>query len=146
MYLLRKALPATQPPSLLIDGEKIALNPEVVDIDAAIFEQLLTEGTPAALERAVALYRGDFLDGLSVNEAYGCSAVPRSTAKLSAGKLARDLRPISSPPGPVSNAPVSDATDVPAWQAGGRNAKWCPEAHYRWRCRKGKPRRKCRPV
>src|SRR6266852_1368354 len=69
MYILRKALPATRPPSLLIEGEKIALNPELVDVDAAVFERLLTEGTPAALQRAVTLYRGDLLDGLSVDEA-----------------------------------------------------------------------------
>jgi len=70
MYVLRKALPPTQPPSLLIEGETIALNPAAVEVDVAVFEQLLGEGTPEALERAVALYYGDLLDGFAVNEPY----------------------------------------------------------------------------
>ena len=69
MYVLRKALPDTEPPTLLMDGETIALNPETVEVDAAIFERLVSERTPEALERAVTLYHGELLEGIVVDEA-----------------------------------------------------------------------------
>src|SRR2546425_947514 len=69
MYVLRRALPETQPPSLLLEGETIALDPAAVEVDAAVFERLVVEGTPEALERAVTVYHGDLLEGIGVNEA-----------------------------------------------------------------------------
>src|SRR2546428_2422428 len=69
VYVLRKALPETDPPALLMEGETIALNPAAVEVDAAVFEWLVGEGTPEALERAVTLYHGDLLEGIGVNEA-----------------------------------------------------------------------------
>src|SRR5262245_53768488 len=65
---LRQALPATEPPILLVDGPTVALSPAVVDVDVATFERCMAEGTPQALEEAAALYTGDLLSGFSVSE------------------------------------------------------------------------------
>src|SRR6266852_2138738 len=51
MYVLRKALPETEPPALLMEGETIALNGDAVDVDTSVFERLVSERTPEALER-----------------------------------------------------------------------------------------------
>jgi predicted ATPase/DNA-binding SARP family transcriptional activator len=64
---LRTALgPASA--ALVVDGQFVRLNAAQVDVDVAAFETLACDGTPAALERAVALYRGDLLPGLDVRE------------------------------------------------------------------------------
>src|SRR5262247_4164296 len=65
---LRQALPGTELPILLAAGQTLALNPAAADVDVATFERCLAEGTPAALERAAALYAGDLLAGFSVSE------------------------------------------------------------------------------
>ncbi|MBI4588721.1 MAG: AAA family ATPase [Candidatus Rokubacteria bacterium] len=64
---LRKAFRAI-PPVLLADGPTVALAPAAVEVDAVVFERLVAEGTPASLETAAALYRGDLLAGLAVSE------------------------------------------------------------------------------
>jgi DNA-binding SARP family transcriptional activator len=68
LFMLRKAV-ATEPPALLIAGQTVALNPISVDVDVVEFESRVAEGTPAALERATSLYRGEFLEGLAPREA-----------------------------------------------------------------------------
>jgi DNA-binding SARP family transcriptional activator/predicted ATPase len=68
LFTLRKAVNA-MPPALLIDGQTVALNPTAVDVDVVEFERRVAEGTPAALERATTLYRGDLLEGLALQEA-----------------------------------------------------------------------------
>ena len=68
LYMLRRALPATDPVSLRLEGEGAALNPAAVDVDVAAFERAVAEGTPPALERAAELYRGDLLEGIALNE------------------------------------------------------------------------------
>ena len=68
LFTLRKAV-GGEPPALLIDGETVALNPSAVDVDVAEFERQVAEGTPAALDRAAALYRGELLEGLALQEA-----------------------------------------------------------------------------
>lgn len=68
LFTLRKALGA-EPPALLIDGETVALNPACVTVDVVEFERQIAEGTPAALERATSLYRGELLEGLGLQEA-----------------------------------------------------------------------------
>ena len=68
LFTLRKAVDA-EPPALLIDGESVALNPASVDVDVVEFERHVAEGTPAALERAATLYRGELLEGLALQEA-----------------------------------------------------------------------------
>ena len=68
VYVLRKALGAAGAPSLFVEGEMLTLNPDGVDVDVGRFEQLTAENTPGALEAAAALYRGDLLEGFSVDE------------------------------------------------------------------------------
>src|SRR5437867_2081469 len=68
LFTLRKAVDA-EPTALLIDGDTIALNPTSVDVDVVEFERHVAEGTPAALERAATLYRGELLEGLALQEA-----------------------------------------------------------------------------
>jgi tetratricopeptide (TPR) repeat protein len=46
----------------------IALNPIDVAVDAADFQAALAEGSPQALVRAAKLYKGDLLDGFSLDE------------------------------------------------------------------------------
>ena len=70
LYLLRQELPpapardGSEPVALIVaDRQTIAINPEAIyTSDLAAFKQLLGDGTIAALEEAVALYRGDFLE------------------------------------------------------------------------------------
>ncbi len=68
LFTLRKAVDV-EPPALLIDGQIVALNPTSVDVDVVEFERQVADGTPAALERAAALYRGELLEGLALQEA-----------------------------------------------------------------------------
>ena len=68
LFTLRKAVGA-EPPALLIDGKTVALNPALVEVDVMEFERQIAEGTPAALERAADLYRGELLEGLALREA-----------------------------------------------------------------------------
>ncbi len=66
LFMLRKAVGA---PALLVDGETVALDATSVDVDVVEFERQITEGTPAALKRAAALYRGELLEGLTLQDA-----------------------------------------------------------------------------
>jgi DNA-binding SARP family transcriptional activator len=61
---LRKALAAADPPPLEAVGDGVALAAGAVEVDAAAFERLIDDGGRASLEAALALYRGDLLDGL----------------------------------------------------------------------------------
>ena len=63
---LRKALGDTAT-WLHADGESVALASPTA-VNCLEFEALVTEGFTTALERAVALYRDDLLDGLSISE------------------------------------------------------------------------------
>src|SRR5262245_8076044 len=65
---LRKALPRVRPEILRSDPDGVALNPTALDVDVAAFERFVAEGTPQALARAVELYRGALLEGLSFKE------------------------------------------------------------------------------
>jgi DNA-binding SARP family transcriptional activator len=49
-------------------SDSVRLNPGLAWIDAVEFEAAASSGSRAGLERAVELYRGDFLDGLEVDE------------------------------------------------------------------------------
>jgi len=67
LFAIRKALDETS--AVQQDGDALALKPGAVEVDAATFERLVREATPAALERATALYQGDLLSGFVVDEA-----------------------------------------------------------------------------
>jgi DNA-binding SARP family transcriptional activator len=68
LVTLRRALPGSAAASLVEEGNTIRLDPGAVEIDVALFECLAADGSPEALERAAALYRGDFLEGIGVDE------------------------------------------------------------------------------
>ena len=61
---LRKAFPR---PAHVIAAEDDALTipPQAIEVDVLTFERLLREGTPEALEQAVALYQGELLEGFN---------------------------------------------------------------------------------
>jgi len=67
VYALRKALREAGD-ALVVDGERIALNPTTTQADASRFERLVREGTSEALEQAATLYRGDLLHGFRLDE------------------------------------------------------------------------------
>jgi len=69
LFTIRKALPVTAPDGLRLDAPDLSLVPAAFDVDVARFEGLLMQGTPHALAQAAALYRGDLLQGLAVQEA-----------------------------------------------------------------------------
>ena len=68
LFATRKALGKTKPPALLVEGETLALNRSVVDVDVAAFERLVAEGTLEALASAAGLYQSDLLAGFAVDE------------------------------------------------------------------------------
>lgn len=66
---LRKALAGARAPILSADGEMVSLDTGAVEVDALTFERLAAERTAESLEAAVALYRGELLEGFSLREA-----------------------------------------------------------------------------
>ena len=69
LVALRRALPATGPPILVVDRDTIGLDPGVVDVDVSAFERLAAGTTAKALTHAGALYQGELLAGIRVTEA-----------------------------------------------------------------------------
>jgi DNA-binding SARP family transcriptional activator/tetratricopeptide (TPR) repeat protein len=67
LYGLRRALEPVKPKALRMTQDTVALEATSVEVDALRFEQLVKEGTPAALEAAVALYQGELLEGLAID-------------------------------------------------------------------------------
>jgi DNA-binding SARP family transcriptional activator len=61
---LRRAL--AKRGGLVADADKVAVDPLRVDVDVTRFEELIADGSRSRLEQAVALYRGDFLEGFQV--------------------------------------------------------------------------------
>ena len=68
LVTLRQALPGAAATCLVEAGDTVGLNPATVEVDVSLFERLTADGSPSALDRAAALYRGDLLEGISVNE------------------------------------------------------------------------------
>jgi TolB-like protein len=65
---LRKAVANGGEGPLLADADRVALDMERVDLDVTQFKSLLGEGGADSTEQAIALYRGDLLDGVHLNE------------------------------------------------------------------------------
>ena len=65
---VRNALPRPVRSAVVFRGSGVALDAAMVDVDAAAFERRVAEGSPAALEQAASLYRGDLLAGLALAE------------------------------------------------------------------------------
>lgn len=68
LTILRKALAGVAPSPIAIDGERLCLVAAAVAVDVRRFEELIQSEATADLERAVALYKGPFLDGLAVRD------------------------------------------------------------------------------
>ena len=68
LFALRRALGTIEGEILQGTADAITLVPGAVQSDTAAFERAVSEGTPASLEQAVELYRGDLLSGLGVTE------------------------------------------------------------------------------
>ena len=65
---LRRALGEADRSPLVTERDSVALDSAAVAVDAAAFERSVDDGTPAALERAAELYRGDLLDGIGIHD------------------------------------------------------------------------------
>jgi TolB-like protein/DNA-binding SARP family transcriptional activator len=65
---LRQCLPSATSPPIAADRQSVRLDPASLTVDVCRFEQLLGDGTTDALERAMALYRGDLLDGVGIHD------------------------------------------------------------------------------
>src|SRR5437764_14137809 len=67
---LRKELAAVSPDEKILveEGDLIGVDETLVDCDVAKFESLVAAATEAALREAIALYRGDLVEGFSINE------------------------------------------------------------------------------
>jgi DNA-binding SARP family transcriptional activator/tetratricopeptide (TPR) repeat protein/TolB-like protein len=63
LHVLRRALGAE---ALVTTGDDVALNPALVQVDVVQFREALAAGD---VERAVSLYRGEFMEGFFVNDA-----------------------------------------------------------------------------
>src|SRR5262245_33694309 len=68
LVALRRALPATKPPILLVDRDTLALDPAAVEVDVTLFERLAAGGSVVDLVQAVAVYEGDLLEGFRTAE------------------------------------------------------------------------------
>jgi DNA-binding SARP family transcriptional activator len=68
LVTLRQALRREGAAGLVEEGDTVGVDPAAVEVDVALFERLTAEGDPEALERAAALYRGDLLEGITLQE------------------------------------------------------------------------------
>src|SRR5262245_52627762 len=65
---LRQALARLDLEVVRSDGDVIGLDTARIVVDIHRLEQCVARGTPQALEEAIALYRGDFLEGFTLEE------------------------------------------------------------------------------
>ena len=65
---LRHVLAKAGLEAIRAEADLIGLDPSRVVVDAVRFERQVAHGTPETLQDAVALYRGDLLEGFSVKE------------------------------------------------------------------------------
>src|SRR5262245_3235369 len=68
LFTIRQAMRGLSPELLIAEAQAVAFQPAAVDVDVLAFERLVAEGTPEAFERAAALYQGELLEGLSIDE------------------------------------------------------------------------------
>ena len=66
---IRKSLGDAADLILQIDRTTVSLKPGLIDVDALEFEQLAMEGDFESLSTAAGLYRGEFLEGISIRDA-----------------------------------------------------------------------------
>src|SRR5512138_628824 len=63
---IRQALGPALAEAIAADRQTVRLDPAALSVDVADFERLAQGGAADQLERAVALWRGDLLDGISI--------------------------------------------------------------------------------
>lgn len=68
LHVLRGGLATCHSCALVTANDTVALDPAVVAVDVILLESLARSREPAALERAVALYAGDLLEGITVRD------------------------------------------------------------------------------
>jgi len=68
LFTIRQAVRGLSPAVLVAEAQAVALEPAAVDVDVLSFGKLVAEGTAEAFERAAALYQGELLEGLSIDE------------------------------------------------------------------------------
>jgi predicted ATPase/DNA-binding SARP family transcriptional activator len=66
LFAIRHAVPSD---AMLLEGDSVAFGDEAVTVDVSEFEQLNRNDDPKARERAVALYQGELLEGISPGSA-----------------------------------------------------------------------------
>jgi TolB-like protein/Tfp pilus assembly protein PilF len=68
LWSLGQALKKIEPYPLSIEGDTVALDPAVIEIDTTTLERLVAEGTPDAFQSAMALYGGELLEGVRIRD------------------------------------------------------------------------------
>jgi len=68
VWTLRHAVEGLAPCPLVIEGETLSLDPAAVDTDVLALERSLADGSAEALQAAVTLCRGEFLEGVRVRD------------------------------------------------------------------------------
>ena len=65
---LRKSLAPGGSGTIVAQGDSVYVEPTAIEVDAARLESLITRGGVEALERALDLYRGEFLEGVDLRD------------------------------------------------------------------------------
>jgi TolB-like protein len=65
---LRRFLDAAEGDTLRADRQSVALEPAAVNVDVLAFERFIRDGTVNALAQAIAIYRGDLLEGIAIHD------------------------------------------------------------------------------
>jgi DNA-binding SARP family transcriptional activator/CheY-like chemotaxis protein len=68
IWRIKRAFAREARPVLITEGELVRLDASAIDVDVKTFERLAGSADPQDLARAAALYRGDLLEGLQLNE------------------------------------------------------------------------------
>nr|MCP4300646.1 hypothetical protein [Gammaproteobacteria bacterium] len=66
---IKKSLGDVADLAVQVDRTSVCLKPKMIDIDALEFERLATDAEFESLSDAAALYRGEFLEGISIRDA-----------------------------------------------------------------------------
>jgi len=68
LSIIRKAIPSSNGGRFHTDGDSVVLNLDDLEFDVARFEAFAAGAAPEQWEEAIALYRGELLDGFSLRE------------------------------------------------------------------------------
>ena len=65
---LRRCLDAAERDTLRADRQSVALERAAVNVDVLAFEEFIRDGTINALAQAIAIYRGELLEGIAIHD------------------------------------------------------------------------------